>query len=252
MQEKSIRLAEGDLKYLEMGTGATLLFLHGAIATAHAYEPFLARLATQYHVIAPIHPGHGGSFAMPASWTVYAFADFYRRVVVRLKISPALLMGHSFGGTLALLLAAGVLGKRAVVMDAPCLPFAISPPDYLKILVAEAKDVLRRRGSMDHVVETAVAAGTLAQTVIRHPEDIPMLFRQGPKLDITKDLRGITVPVDIFWGANDQLVPVSVGRTMASIIPHSRLLVFPNRGHNYAVTDPEFTYREFMKTFSKT
>lgn len=252
MQEKHIRLAEGDLKYLELGSGPTLLFLHGAIATAHAYEPLLASLAKQYHIIAPIHPGHGGSFTPPASWTVYAFADFYRQVVARMKISPALLMGHSFGGTVALLLAAGAMGKRVVVMDAPCLPFALSPPDYLRILVAEAEDVLRRRGNLSHIMETAAAAGTLAQTVIRHPEDIPMLFRQGPKLDITKELRSITVPVDIFWGANDQLVPISVGQTMVSIIPHSRLLVFPNRGHNYAVTDPEFTYREFMKTFSKT
>lgn len=247
MEEKRIQLPEGTLCYLELGNGPTLLFLHGVIATAHAYEPILRLLSKDYRVIAPIHPGHGGSFALPRSWTAHTIADFYLRVIACLATEPTLLVGHSFGGTLALLLAAAGMGKQVIVMDAPCLPFALAPKDYLRALVVEAEDVVRQRQSVNHILETASAAGTLAQTIIRHPEDIPMLFRQGPKLDITKELGKIAVPVSIFWGANDQLVPVAVAHTMASIIPHSTLLVFPDRGHNYAVTDPEFTYRELRK-----
>lgn len=252
MEEKRIQLPEGTLCYLEAGTGPTLLFLHGAIATAHAYEPILRLLSKDYRVLAPIHPGHGDSFRLPRSWTAQAFADFYRRVMVRLAPEPTILLGHSFGGTLTLLLAATGMGKQVIVMDAPCLPFALAPKDYLRALVVEAEDVVRQRQNLNHVMETAAAAGTLAATIIRHPEDIPMLFRQGPKLDITNELGKIGIPVDIFWGVNDQLVPVSVARMMASIIPHSRLTIFPNRGHNYAVTDPEFTYAELMKAVCQT
>lgn len=247
MQEKSVRLAEGELFYLEQGQGAELLFLHGAIATSHAYLPLLEFLAKDYHVIAPVHPGHGQSCAIPSDWKLADFVSFYQGLLADINLVPQIIIGHSFGGTLALLLAARGTGGQAVVMDAPCLPFRSTAAEYLKAMTEQVREVMHQRPDLKELSEAAAAAGTLFQTVIRHPEDIPLLFRAGPKLDVSRKLFQIQIPVTIFWGEDDVLVPAEMGRQMQAMVAGSQLRIFPNRGHNYPVTEPEFTYREITK-----
>ncbi len=251
MVEKTWESPQGKVFYLVDGCGPQLVFFHGAIATAHAYEPLLMLLARDYQVVAPIHPGHGQSFSLPAAWKLGDFTNFYRDFFTRLNISPKVLLGHSFGGTLALLLAANGVGKQVIVMDSPALPFSLAGADYLRAMLEEAKDVLRQRRDLARLSETALAAGTLLATVARHPEDIPLLFRGGPKLDISKDLARIKVPVEVFWGANDQIVPLAMGQKMHALLPRDHFTVLAGRGHNYPVTDPEFTYRQLLPSLPK-
>jgi pimeloyl-ACP methyl ester carboxylesterase len=247
MEAKRIRLAAGEIPYLSLGEGPDLLFLHGAIATSEAYIPLLTRLSRTYHVIAPTHPGHGSAFPIPRDWKLTDFIRFYENFLVEISCTPKLVIGHSFGGTIALLLASKGIGSHVIVMDSPGLPFQFELTEYTKALLEEARDVIQKRPDLDRLIDMTKATGTLFQTVIQHP-DAPSLFtKQGPKFNIYRELKQITIPVDILWGEDDRVVPVAVGKQIQQCIPHSRLVVFPHRGHGYSVTDPEFTYEELMK-----
>lgn len=251
MDLKRIRLAAGEVPYLESGKGPNLLFLHGAIATSEAYIPLLTLLSETHHIIAPIIPGHGSAFPIPRDWKLVDLTRFFREYLIELDVGPEVVIGHSFGGTLALLLAASGVGHQVIAMDSPGLPFAFNVPVYTKALLAEAKEVIDKRPDLARLVETTKAAGTLFQTVIRHPDAITRFSKEGPKFNIIRELKLITVPVNLLWGEFDRVVPLRVARVMQQIIPKAQLTVLLGRGHNYSVTDPEFAYNEIMKVIQK-
>jgi pimeloyl-ACP methyl ester carboxylesterase len=250
MEKRRIRLAAGEIPYLEGGSGPSLLFLHGIFATADAYLPLLKLFAASYHVIAPTHPGHGEAFSVPKDWKLVDFTRFYQDLLLELSFTPDILVGHSFGGTIALLLAHENIGKQAIIMDAPGLPFVFDLSAYTGAILTETKAVVEAHPDTKKLLDMTLAAGTLVDTAVHHPDAVSTFAAKGSKFNIRPELRGITIPVSLFWGALDHVVPPDVGNMMKHVIPGSELTVFPERGHNYPVTDPGFTYGEIMKIIS--
>jgi 3-oxoadipate enol-lactonase len=90
------------LRWFEGGTGATIVLLHGFGGAASNWTLVAPELADRAHVIVPDLPGHGGSSALPAPpETLDPFAER----VAHLLAEPAVVVGHSLGGVLALRLA---------------------------------------------------------------------------------------------------------------------------------------------------
>ena len=241
-------MAPGEIFYLEGGVGENLLFLHGAYATSEAYIPLLELLANHFHVIAPVHPGHGKSFAIPHEWKLENYISFYEDFFAEISFPPKILVGHSFGGTIALLLAARNVGKRAIIMDAPGLPYAISLKQYMSVIEEERKDILAKRKDLAQLGEVVKVVRSVVQSVLFHSRSLMHITTFGPKYNIAAKLKNIWIPVDLFWGSDDRLVPVEMGKRIHAEIPASRFTVLPGRGHNYSVTDPQFTYELLMRT----
>jgi pimeloyl-ACP methyl ester carboxylesterase len=250
MTIKSVQMAPGELFYLEGGQGENLLFLHGAFATSEAYIPLLDLLSKKYHVVAPIHPGHGRSFAIPREWKLDNYISFYEDFFAEISFTPKILVGHSFGGTLSLLLSQRGIGKRVIVMDAPGLPYELTLNQYMSVVDEERKDILAKRKDLAQLKEVAAVVKSVAQTVLFHSQDLVHLTALGPKYTITGKLKNILIPVDLFWGREDRIVPVSIGEKIHTEIPASHLTVLPSRGHNYSITDPTFTYQLIIKAIN--
>ena len=88
--------------------GLTLLFLHGWGLDHKAYKRTLSRLVTAgVHVLAPAMPGFGGSEALPRDSTDFdGFSDWASEFLLAVGVDrPALVIGHSFGGGVAIKLA---------------------------------------------------------------------------------------------------------------------------------------------------
>jgi pimeloyl-ACP methyl ester carboxylesterase len=90
------------LRWFEGGAGATIVLLHGFGGAASNWTLVAPELADRAHVIVPDLPGHGGSSALPAPpETLDPFAER----VAHLLAEPAVVVGHSLGGVVALRLA---------------------------------------------------------------------------------------------------------------------------------------------------
>jgi pimeloyl-ACP methyl ester carboxylesterase len=250
MRLKSVQMAPGEIYYLEGGEGENLLFLHGAFATSEAYIPLLELLATQYHVVAPIHPGHGKSFAIPHEWKLDNYILFYESLFAEISFPPKILIGHSFGGTLALLLSARGVGERAIVMDSPGLPYESTLEQYMSVIDEERKDIFAKRKDMAQLAEVAKVVQSVVQSVFFHSKSLVHITTFGPKYNIASKLKNIRIPVELFWGSDDRLVPVEMGKRIHTQIPASSFTVLAGRGHNYSITDPKFTYELIMKTIN--
>ena len=104
--ESIVELQGGKFKtrVLTAGSGAPLLFLHGAGGLF--WDPFLDGLAATHRVIAPEHPGFGQSQGLEHVRDVWDLVLYYNELLDELGVARASVLGHSFGGMVAAELAA--------------------------------------------------------------------------------------------------------------------------------------------------
>jgi pimeloyl-ACP methyl ester carboxylesterase len=84
------------------GSGPALLLIHGVGDKSTAWEPVHAELARRFTVIAPDLLGHGESDKPRADYSLAAFANGMRDLLAALDIDRVTLVGHSFGGGVAM------------------------------------------------------------------------------------------------------------------------------------------------------
>jgi 3-oxoadipate enol-lactonase len=82
-----------------------LVLIHGLGGAAANWTELAPTLARSRRVLIPELPGHGGSAALPVAPTLEPFADRIALVMDRAGIGPAVVVGHSLGGLVAVRLA---------------------------------------------------------------------------------------------------------------------------------------------------
>jgi pimeloyl-ACP methyl ester carboxylesterase len=94
------------VSYEEQGAGPTVVLIHGSPGNGRAWQRVAERLAGRHRVIAPDLPGHGGTTPAPPGTPpdVGATAALLEALLGAVG-PPALLVGHSYGGVVALALA---------------------------------------------------------------------------------------------------------------------------------------------------
>src|SRR5262249_33243210 len=94
--------------------------LHGLGAGASTWVEVVERLRSGFRVAAFDLPGHGGSTAPSRTGGIASYADVVAGAIRALGLTPAVLVGHSFGGQVALAVAARHPGVvRALVLVGP-------------------------------------------------------------------------------------------------------------------------------------
>jgi len=93
--------------YGEAGEGPPVLFLHGWGLGHHTYKRALARLALRgCRVVAPALPGFGGTAGLPGNPGIHGYGVWVDAFMEAVGIDePAIVIGHSFGGGVAITLA---------------------------------------------------------------------------------------------------------------------------------------------------
>lgn len=241
------RLTVGDidLEIVRRGSGRTILFLHGFHPLA-ADSPFLARLAGAGSVLAPSHPGFGGS-PRPADFeSVYDLVHLYRALLDTLPDETVTLVGASFGGWLAAELAAATPRRfdRLVLVDA----LGIKRGDRE---TAEIFDIFNRnpreereRAWHDPARDAPDFDAYSDEALTRHARDRDALCLYGwepymynPRL--ARWLGRIAVPTLVLWGAADRIVAPEYGRGYAALIPGARFALVEGAGHHPEIERPD-------------
>jgi pimeloyl-ACP methyl ester carboxylesterase len=88
------------------GAGPPVLLLHGLGGASSNWVDVAPLIIDRHRVVALDLPGHGGSPALGHAGAMEAFVDAVAAAVESLDAGPALTVGHSFGGQLAIWLAA--------------------------------------------------------------------------------------------------------------------------------------------------
>lgn len=123
---KKMTLADGEVSYLEWeGNGPLLHFAHATGFNAEVYKRLLTPLQGGFHVTAADQRGHGFTTlqAMPGQQAAWAnFGTDLARILDRIDRGPAVLAGHSMGGTVSMMVAAAHPERvRGLVLVEPVL-----------------------------------------------------------------------------------------------------------------------------------
>lgn len=243
-----------------------VVLVHGAAANLHDQESALGELLSRrYRVLLVDRPGHGwstpGTGADGAS--PRAEAALIREALQQLGVTSFVLVGHSWGGTLA-------------------ADYALDYPQDLSGLVLLAPVAYPWRGGTSWYYELgaipiigpafahlfALPLGMLltpyAMQTVFSPNDPPvdyvsrafarLALRPSEFLASAREVaglkafvagqaaryRGLTVPTVIIAGASDTVVPPAVhARPLAAALPRAELVLLPGVGHMPHYAAPE-------------
>jgi len=236
--EHHVELAGGRVHLLRGGAGDPLLFLHAA-GGAGAWLDFHRLLADSFDVIAPDHPGFGGSDDFPDVAAIDDLVFHYLDVLDALGLERPHVVGASFGGWIAAELAVTAphrIGSLVLLSPAglrlpahPVPDIFLMPPDELVATLfqhppAPPPEPAAGPAALDI---DAILAAYRDQTALARFCWSPYLC--NPKLE--GRLHRITVPTLVVSPAQDRLIPVAHGRRYAERIPGARFTEIGDCGH---------------------
>ncbi|MBC5829640.1 MAG: alpha/beta hydrolase [Candidatus Eremiobacteraeota bacterium] len=121
MRRGMLQFDDINLRYVDFGgTGETAFLLHGLCGTADEWTDTAEWLCSTRHVVAIDQRGHGQSTRRPALVSPQSYVNDAARIIKRLEVTPAVVIGQSMGGRVAFALAAQhpSLVKSVVVVEA--------------------------------------------------------------------------------------------------------------------------------------
>jgi pimeloyl-ACP methyl ester carboxylesterase len=234
------------LEVNERGDGAPLLFLHWELGPR--WSAFHDRLAEQWRVIAPSHPGFGNSAGGDQLHDIHDLIYWYLDFLDGAGLSGLPLVGHGLGGMFAAELAAVQPERFSHLVllapfglwlsDAPTLDlFAASPTELSAALYAEQSSpaaVAAARMPTDQAgqIEQALERAKSQASAARYLWPIP---NRG----LSKRLHRVRAPTLVVWGEQDGVVPPAYGQAFRDQISGARLEVIPRAAHALLDEQPE-------------
>ncbi len=259
--QREIVLHGQQVTYLEAGAesrGPIVVLLHGLAGSSSTWNPVLSALGRRAHVIAPDLLGHGRS-AKPrdGDYSLGAYAAGVRDLLVALGLDRATVIGHSFGGGVAMqfayhfpelterlvLVASGGLGREVTpALRAATLPGTALTLHAVTRLTPRWMGRLLHRGAhalpglsqpeIDEIARSLIAladaeARDAFVNTVRGALDIG-----GQRLNGAERLHRVSdAPLLLIAGAKDSCIPLAHTVRAHNSSPGSRLAIFPEAGH---------------------
>ena len=247
MEKFTIEIPSGTISITTAGEGRPVIFLHGLFTSSANFDQLFDRLPDGIRAIAPDLPDCGGSHAsarFKPGWERYG--QFVSEVADHLDLQEYDLLGHSMGGGISIMHATGWPGRvrRLVLVDAVSLPFEVPLKGRLPLLkgVGELMFRLYGRGMFFDYFEKDVfhdpsrmdraKIHEFFETFVKkRPSALAALRATANPDPVAAVVSRISCPTLLLWGANDGLIPPSIGRRLEGMIPDAKLTILDRCGH---------------------
>ena len=229
--------------HLQSGPGPLCVLLHGWARDSSDMAPLAALLEQKGLPTLRLDlPGFGASPAPESPWSSADYAAAVSRVIAEVAHpgdgSGVVVVGHSFGGRVALQLAAmspspvaevivtGVPLFRPEGGTKPPIAYRLARWASRRGIVGEARmeELRRRYGSADYQRATGVMRDIFVKVVNE---------------DYTAQLEAISIPVQLVWGSADSAAPVEQARRAASMVRSATLTVLEGQDHFGPIARPD-------------
>ncbi len=231
---------EKGFRYVDEGTGNTLLLLHGLFGALSNWEGVVTRFAIKYRVVIPMLP----IYEMPIKEAgLEGLRTFLEEFVAMKQLDKMIIMGNSLGGHIALV-------------------YTLKNPDKVMRLILTGSSGLfedsmggsyPKRGNYEYIRERVsytfydptVATKELVDEVFETTNSIPKCLRivaiakSAQRNNLAAHIPAITVPALLIWGLNDTITPAMVAHEFNRLLPNSTLRFIDKCCHAPMMEHPE-------------
>ncbi len=246
--------------FLKQGAGSPVVLMHGWGCNSSTVASVAAVAAENHTVYSLDLPGFGTPGVVEVLspepqevWGTYDYARMLEEFVAAAGIDRPILIGHSYGGRVAIVYASSHPVERVVLVDSAGVKPRRSLACYWKVYTFKAAKFLapillgkekgqeliekwrNKKGSADYNSSTPKMKAVMSKSVI---EDLCHLMPR------------ISAPTLLLWGEKDTATPLRDARRMEELIPDSAVVSFPAAGH-YSFLDAPAQFAAVLRSFLK-
>lgn len=236
--------------------GTPVVVMHGWGCDLTTVASITDAISDRCRVISVDLPGHGKSSEPPLfpdgkPWGVYEYADCIASLLEKLGIKKPVLIGHSYGGRIAIVMGSRQQAEKIILVDAAGITPKRKPKYYIKIYsfktAKKMLPILMGKKKAEKVIERMrKKAGS---TDYRNSSPVMrMVMSRSVNQDLRKHLPDISAPTLLIWGENDTATPLSDGQLMEKLIPDAGLVCFKGASH-YSFLDNPGQFKTIIRNF---
>lgn len=215
-----------------------IIILHGWASSAEKWQVVKQGIKEQgIRVIVPDLPGFKKETELSQSWNLDDYVDWLANFFSKACPEPAegFLLGHSFGGRIAIKFAAKYPEKLKGLILVSSAGIKHKRTPYIRAILDMAKIGRQCRfAPFFPFLRKIFYKYILRRTDYINAEKMPFLketFKNIIREDLTQSLSQIKTPTLIIWGEKDKITPLSDAYLMNKEIPNSKLEILKNMGH---------------------
>ena len=253
----SVRIPEPG--YKEAGQGPSVVCIHGSASSSGQWRPLMDRLSDRFRLIAPDLYGHGGTPSWPGGRGMYVDDEVdLLEPIFRLAAGPFHLIGHSWGGAIAL---------KAATRHLPrLLSLVLFEPALWSLLIADdpgsaaSRDITSHQGETqrlmdmkdyaragEYFIDYWIGRGTWkGMTDARRSALTSGMMAASPEWHASfhettppAAFAALDVPALLLTGTGSALPARAVTTLLSSVLPRSETQELPGIGHMGPVTHPD-------------
>lgn len=220
------KIKDLNINYVQYGKGSDIVLLHGWGQNLEMMDPIGKNLDDNFKITILDLPGFGSSEKPNFAYTINDYTEFLHEFLKSLDIKNPILIGHSFGGRIAINYSAIYPVNKLVLFGSPfivrekkgLIVQILKSLKKVKMLNGIAEVMKKHMGSEDYKAANGIMREILVQTV---------------NTDLTESAKKIKASTLLIWGENDEAVPVSEAELLEKTISDSALIVLPGTHYCY-------------------
>jgi pimeloyl-ACP methyl ester carboxylesterase len=243
VSEHAFSIPGRTIRYLEAGSGSTLLLLHAFPLSSEMWRPQLEHVPDGWRFVAPDLKGFGAG-ARGAATSLDDMAEEVQRLLDGLGVARAVICGLSMGGYLTLTLYRRAPGLFRGLILANTRATADTPEGR----TAREKMAALVRSEGPAAVASQMLPKLLGESSHASRPDLPVLLRRlieanpadglegaihamKARPDSSDLLRHVQLPALVIAGEEDVLIPPAEAEAMHRLLPQSTCVLIRRAGH---------------------
>lgn len=228
-----IKIQDVKINYIQYGKGKDILLLHGWGQNIEMMKPVGDNFSNKFRITILDFPGFGQSEEPKEPWNIEKYSVMLEKFVSATGIKKPIVIGHSFGGRVAIRYSARNPIEKLVLFGSPCIRLSENLSLTVKILKklktlpglnSFGEYMKKYIGSRDYKAASPIMRQTLVNVVNE---------------DLSKFAREIEEPTLLIWGEYDTEAPVNEARELEKIMVDAALIVLPGTHYAYLENLPQ-------------
>jgi pimeloyl-ACP methyl ester carboxylesterase len=214
-----------------------VLFLNGWMENSDTWKPIIKGFEKEFNCFTLEFPGFGVFPAPKKTWDISDYAVWVQGEIDRLEIKEVTVVGHSFGGRVAIVLCSKDSRiKKVVLYSTP--GFEEPKSTKTKLLQSAIKMSDRIGVKKERIPFSNYLSDKFRSSDYKTAGSMREIFISAINFNLSPFMKEIKIPTLLLWGENDKESSLATANRMQSTIRNAELKIIPEAGHFAHLDNP--------------